>query len=127
MPFDTRAWVEANSPPVFIDLDGKTYTGRLWSHLEYIKWLRVFQAWVAGDRDEATYEAKLRELIASMGFSEEAIARMLKLPDGAFEGVLADFFDRQRAGRTRSPSTPEPLPPAPTSPTTAPASVPSAS
>ena len=51
MPFDTRAWVEANSPPVFIDLDGKTYTGRLWSHLEYIKWLRVFQAWVAGDQN----------------------------------------------------------------------------
>lgn len=130
MTFDARAWVEANTPPVFVDLDGRTFTGRLWSHLEYVKWVRVFREWLAGNHDPAGYEKELRDMIASMGFSEEAVDRMLKLPDGAFEGLMKDFFERQRAGRDPAPSTPGPQPqssPDQTSPTTAPASPPSAS
>jgi len=126
--FDARRWVEAHKPPVFVDLDGRTFTGRLWSHLEYVDWLQVFKGWKG--KSVAEYKIELRRLIASMGFSDEAIDRILKLPDGAFEGVMADFFVCQKAGRDTAPSTPAPPPPSspdPTTPTTGPASAPSAS
>lgn len=128
MSFDARRWVEANQPPVFVDLDGATFTGRLWSHVEYLKGMRAFidLAVVKGDASAfEEYETKLRELIASMGFSKDAADRMLKLPDGAFEGLMKSFFDCQRAGRIRAPSTTEPhspLNPAAPTPTTPPAS-----
>lgn len=112
MPFDARAWIEAHKPPVFVDLDGTTFTGRLWSHLEYVKWLAVRLSWLRGEKTDAEYAKELREMIASMGFSQDAIDRMLKLPAGAFEGLVTDFFVSQQAGRKPAPSTPAPPPPA---------------
>lgn len=127
--YDARRWVEANKPPVFVDVDGATFTGRLWSHVEQVEWKRVFRAWLAGKVDDGAYEGEITKMLASMGFSEDAITRMLKLPNGAFEELLQDFFVCQGLGRA-SASTPEPLPPSnpePMSPTITPASPPSAS
>jgi hypothetical protein len=124
--FDSRRWIEAHQPPVFVDVDGRTFTGRLWSHLEYEKWMKVFRDWLTAGSDADDYETKLRELVASMGFSADATNRMLQLPDGAFIELMNSFFVLQRAGRL-APSTPDTRPPLPPSPTTAPASPPSAS
>jgi hypothetical protein len=127
--YDSRRWIEAHKPPQFVDVDGTTFTGRLWSHVEQVEWKRVFRAWLNGKVDDGAYEGEIKKMLASMGFSDDAVARMLKLPHGAFEELLQDFFVCQGLRRPGA-STPEPLPPSnpePTSPTTTPASPPSAS
>lgn len=128
MTFDARAWLAAHKPPVFIDQDGRPFTGRLWSHLEYLKWVQVIRSW--SEQSVESYEKELRRMLASMGFPDEAIDKMLQLPDGALKELTESFFELQEQGRQPAPSTrepPSPSSPAPTNPTTGPASTPSAS
>lgn len=111
MRFDAKAWIAANTPPTFTDPeDGQVYTGRLWSHLEYLRWLEVFDQWTQGTLED--YEAELTRLLGSMGFASAVVTKMLALPAGAFEGLVADFFGCQKAGRsprlTPGSSSPEP-------------------
>lgn len=128
MAFDARVWLAAHKPPVFVDQDGRTYTGRLWSHVEYLKWREVIATW--GSESIESYETELKRFLGSMGFPDEAVAKMLQLPDGALKELTESFFVLQEQGRPPAPSTPEqlrPSSPAVPGPTTAPPSTPSAS
>lgn len=121
MAFDAKAWIAANSPPTFTDPeDGKTYTGRLWSHVEYLRWLEVFEQWTQGTLDD--YEGQLQKLLGSMGFAPAVVTKMIALPAGAFEGLVTDFFDRQKSGRSSRLTPGTPFPAEATLPPTAPAS-----
>ena len=127
MSFDAKAWIAAHEPPSYIAQDGTTHTGKLWSHLEYLKWLKVFASWASTEREDAAYAAELQRLIASMGFTEGVVEEMLGLPSVALEEMMAGFFVLQRAGRKSPPATLEPPLPLPLNPTTGPVSAPSAS
>jgi hypothetical protein len=132
MPFDAKAWIAAHEPPTYIDRAGKTHTGRLWSHLQWKKWLDVLVEWDARrERKEPLsdeqYETELRQLLASMAFEPAVVDEMIALPSVALEQMVKGFFALQRAGRDEPPSTPALPAPSPKSPTTAPASEPSAS
>lgn len=132
MPFDAKAWLAAHEPPTYIDRDGVTHTGRLWSHLQWKKWLEVLVQWdERREKGEATsdeqYEQELRQLLSSMAFTESVVDEMIGLPSVALEQMVKGFLFLQRAGREPSPSTPALPAPSEKSPTTAPASPPSAS
>jgi len=132
MSFDAKAWIAAHEPPTYIDRAGKTHTGRLWSHLQWKKWLDVLVEWDARrEKGEALsdeqYEAELRQLLGSMEFSEPVVNEMLALPSVALEQMVKGFLALQRAGKDAPPSTPAPPAPSEKSPTTAPASSPSVS
>jgi len=131
MSFDAKAWIAAHEPPTYIDRAGKTHTGRLWSHIEYLKWVQVFVSWRKGELANEAYEGELRKLIESMGFTAGGIDEMIALPSVALEEMLKGFFVLQRKGGEESPvsaaSTPAPLLPSTSSQKIAPASESSAS
>lgn len=132
MAFDAKAWIAAHEPPTYIDRAGVTHTGRLWSHLQWKKWLGVLVEWDARrEREEPLsdeqYEAELRQLLSSMEFPEAVVNEMIDLPSVALEQMVQGFFSLQRAGREPRPSTPAPPVPSEKNPTIAPASEPSAS
>jgi hypothetical protein len=120
MSFDAQAWIKAHEPPTYIDRAGVTHTGRLWSHLEYIRWVKVFEKWLTqpetGDAlTDDQYETELRRMFSSLGFADEIVEEMINLPSVALEQMAEGFFVCQLAGR-QPPSTPEP--PLPSNPTT---------
>jgi len=134
--FDAKTWLAAHEPPTYVDRHGQKHVGKLWSHLEYEKWKKVFRGWREHPPADEQYAIELKEMISSMGFTDDVVAEMVELPSVALEEMLKDFFGRQRAGATDAPepesSTPAPPVPSPVvsdqpSPTTGPASTPSAS
>jgi len=117
LTFDAQAWIAAHQPPSYKAKDGKEHVGRLWSHLEYLKWLKLFKTWLTDkDRSEEQYEKELRELIGSMGFQDTVVDEMVALPSVALEEMLTGFFALQRSKGDPSVSdSSTPAPPLPSS------------
>lgn len=109
MRLDAKAMLEALDRPVFVDLDGIEYTGRLLSHLETSKFLGALQDWGKGGTPKADIEQQLRQLCEA---AELPYDKIVALPEAVFQRVIADFFGflvAQRFGK-QAVETPAPAP-----------------
>lgn len=101
-PFDARAEKAALEPPVLIDLDGVTHTGRILSHDEYQVLKPDFVKWANGsfasDEEET---AALGRLFAAIDIPMD---KVLALPPELVTAALMDFFGPRR--RKAAPAAP---------------------
>jgi hypothetical protein len=102
--FDAGVWIAAHEAPTYVGRDGTKHVGKLWSHLEYHRWRKVFKAWKDTPGTDEQYADELKTMIGSMGFTDAVVAEMVDLPWLALEEMLKGFFLLQRKGADESPS-----------------------
>lgn len=110
MRIDSRQLTEGLTPPVFIDLDGKEYQGKLVSVIKGLQLQdKLNQALADGLPAEKLQEVFV-EILDAMGLPKDKI---LALPGAAFWDAMDSFFTSHRRVAP-TPKGPEAQNPAPT-------------
>jgi hypothetical protein len=107
MSYDAREYLNALTPPTFVDQDGGTHVGRILSHHEVSVNLVKLQAIALRDvpmngksADEIVdaVEATFREILGTM-FDADVVEQVLRLPPEGVQEAMMDFLGSQRRPR----------------------------
>lgn len=101
MSFNAQEYLETYRPPIFVDVDGKEYEGRVLSHEQWLPFEQRFHALGEGEADYSEVRGLVSDLTRAMfprgwRFWRRSVrSRLLHMPPMAWLHALAHFRQAQ--------------------------------